>query len=55
MLARAWRRRPASPSRQDANVGLYAPDGTRKYLNQAERQRFLAAIPALSRMKHSFA
>jgi integrase len=47
MLPRAWRRRPVSPSLQDANVGLYAPDGARKYLNQAERQRFLAAIPAL--------
>ena len=47
MLPRAWRRRPASPSLQHSNVGLYAPDGARKYLNQAERQRFLAAIPAL--------
>jgi integrase/recombinase XerD len=47
MLPRALRRRPASPDRQHSNVGLYAPDGARKYLNQVERQRFLAAIAAL--------
>lgn len=39
---------PAMPPRAHAqDFGLYAPNGARKYLNQAERQRFLAAIPAL--------
>jgi integrase/recombinase XerD len=36
-----------SPRRGEAEAGLYAADGARKYLNQAERQSALAAMAAL--------
>jgi integrase/recombinase XerD len=40
--------RPAMPPRAHAqDISLYARDGARKYLNQTERQRVLAAMAAL--------
>ena len=42
------RREKAKTSRsREPITALYAPDGTRKYLNQAERQRALAVMAAL--------
>jgi integrase/recombinase XerD len=35
------------PRRSETEAGLYAADGARKYLNQAERQRALDAMAAL--------
>jgi integrase len=37
------------------DFGLYAPNGARKYLNQSERQRVLAAIAALKPSEALFA
>lgn len=39
--------RAHEPRRSEAEAGLYAADGARKYLNQTERQRVLAAMAEL--------
>src|SRR5581483_8889185 len=45
----------SSRERTERSFGLYAKDGGRKYLNQAERRRVLAAMEQLDDDKRLFA